>query len=125
MRFRFTDPDDVAAFGDGWWVWDERAVTRLRARELIVLEETIGMSLVLAINLAREDSAAGDLAVTWIAVHLAGHPVKWADYNPAVLAVDWERVPEEPAPDPLDSGAAPPTEASPSSAEPAAESATS
>lgn len=125
MRFRFTDPDDVAAYGDRWWVWDEAAALRLRGRDLIAVEEQTGVPLRAAIRLSREDAAIGNLVVMWTALHLGGSTVKWADFDPIPYATDWERVPEEPAPGPFDSGEAPLTEPSASSTEPATESATS
>ncbi len=124
LRFRFQDPDDVAAYGDSWWVWDEAAVARLRVREQIALEETVGMPLRMAIELFHEDMARGGLVVMWVALHLAGHEVKWDHFNPIWLATDWQRVPKEATP-PLDSGEETPTPDSPSSTGPSPESASS
>lgn len=124
-RFRFTEPEDAAAYGDGWWTWDEAAAVRLPTRKLIELEETVGMPLRLAIQLFHEDLARGALAVMWVALHLGGHKVEWDDFNPIWLATDWERIPQEAAPDPLDSGEDPPTPESTSSAGPSPESVTS
>jgi hypothetical protein len=125
-RFRFTEAEDVAAYGDRWWTWDEGAVARLAGREMIALEETVGLTIVEVFRDANRDATGGKLAAMWIALHLAGHEVAWPDFNPMVLLSTWELVPEEPAPGPLDggSGEAQPTPDSGSSPEPTAESAT-
>lgn len=126
-QFRFTEAEDVAAYGDQWWTWDEAAVARLRGRQLIALEEAVGMTLVDVFGGVHRDATAEKMAAMWIALHLAGHKVAFDDFNPAVMLATWELVPEEPAPGPLDgdSGGAPPTPDSGSSPEPTAESATS
>lgn len=112
LRFRFTDPDDVAQFGDGWWTYDEAEITRLRGRELIALEEALDLSVRVVIRGFRADATAATMAAMWIALHRAGHPVAWADFNPVVMATDWERVPDAP----LDSGEAPEPDSSSSTA---------
>lgn len=104
MRFRFTDPDDIAAYGDRWWVWDEVAVTRLRGRELIAIEDTLDLAIPVLIRLLHtSESTLAHMAAMWIAVHRDGHPVAWADFNPIALAAEWEEVPAPP----LESGEAP------------------
>lgn len=123
LRFRFGDAEDVASYGGRWWSWNERAVTRLRGRELIALEETVGMPLITLIERMRDGSTAATMAAMWIALHLGGHQVAWSDFNPVVNAADWEREPEE-EPDPLASGESP-TPGSNSSPPPPVESATS
>lgn len=120
MRFRFGDADDVAAFGDGWWVWDEEEVTRLKGRELIALEEAVDTPLLVVMQGLRNKSALANMAAMWIALHRGGHPIAWADFNPVVFATEWEAVPAAP----LDSGAAPAPD-SDSSAPPSTESVTS
>src|SRR5688572_4541459 len=101
MRFRFTEEADAATYGDGWWVWDEAEVTRLPARDIIALEETVGMPLITVIQGAHRNTTRGTLAAMWIAMHRAGHKVAWADFNPAALLAEWREVPAE---TPLDSG---------------------
>jgi hypothetical protein len=113
-KFHFVDEADVATYGDGWWVWDEVELTRLPARDIIALEEAVGMPLVAVINSARRGTTRGVLAAMWIAMHRGGHDVAWADFNPAALLAEWAEVPAEA---PLDSGEAP-TPGSDSSAAP-------
>lgn len=122
LRFRFRDPEDVAAYGDGWHVWDEPAVVRLRGRELIELEELVDGKLVDIIRGLREEKTLATMQAMWIALHREGHPVAWDDFNPVVIGPDWEKVPEPEAP--LDLGAAAMPEPN-SSAKPTAASATS
>lgn len=116
-RFRFTEEADVAAYGDDWWTWDEAALTRLRGRELAVLEDAVDLSVPLIMQMLRGESTLGKLAAMWIALHMAGHDVKYADFNPVALAVRWEESPpspldgsgEDPAPDSGSSEATPPS----------------
>lgn len=98
LRFRFTEEQDVAAYGDGWWVWDEKELARLRGRELIALEELIDMPLFEVRRLMRIGSTLGTMAAMWVALHRAGHPGlgTWADFNPAPSLATWEAVPEVP-----------------------------
>lgn len=103
FRFRFTDPTDVAAYGDGWWTWDESEITGLRGREIIALETAVDMPLVAIIQGMHNDATLATMAAMWIALHRGGHAVNWEQFDPIVLAVDWERVPAAP----LDSGEAP------------------
>lgn len=122
LRFRFKDPDDIAAYGDDWHLWDEPALSRLRGREMIALEEAVDHPLIAIINDLREEEtpALATMRAMWITLHRAGHTVAWPDFNPAVLQVDWEGVPEVP----LGSGAEATTEPN-SSPEPSTGSATS
>lgn len=96
LRFRFLDEQDVAAYGDRWWVWDEDDLARIRGRELIALEEVIDMPLLKVRREIRESNTLATMAAMWVAMHRAGHPVAWADFNPAVQLATWEAVPETP-----------------------------
>lgn len=96
-RFRFTDPEDVAAYGDGWWVWDWEDLARIRGRELIELEEQIDMPLVVVRRDMPTGSTMATMAAMWIAIGRAGGPAgAWDSFNPAVNLATWERVPEVP-----------------------------
>lgn len=120
LQFQFVDPDDVAVHGDGWHLVDEPAIARLRGRELIALEELIDQPIIQVMRGFREEKTLPTMRLMWVALHRAGSPVEWPDFNPAVNTVRWEEAPEVP----LDSGA----EATPepnSSAEPSTESAIS
>jgi hypothetical protein len=118
MRFRFTEEADAATYGGDWWTWDETELSRLPARELIALEEAVGMPVVVVLQGLRQESTRAKLAAMWIAMHRAGHKVAWAEFNPAALLASWEEVPPE---TPLDSGEAP-EPGSGSSSPPSAES---
>lgn len=100
-KFRFVDEADVATYGDGWWVWNEVELTRLPAREIIALEDAVGMPLVVVIRHARLGMTSGVLAAMWIAMHRGGHDADWDDFNPAALLAEWREVSYE---RPLDSG---------------------
>ena len=96
LRFRFLDEQDIADYGGDWWVWDEDEIARIRGRDLIALEEQIGMSLRRVRRGLREDSTLATMAAMWIALHRTGHPVAWDQFNPAVQLAMWEVVPEVP-----------------------------
>ncbi|HEY3434077.1 MAG TPA: hypothetical protein VGK41_00350 [Solirubrobacterales bacterium] len=123
VQFRFTEADDVKEFGDGWWTYDEKALSVLRGRELIALEAGLDMPLIEAMDKFRERSTLGIMAAMWIALHRGGHDVGWADFNPATFLVE---IKQGVAGDPLGEGSAesPPTD-SPSSPELTEESVTS
>lgn len=120
-RWKFTAADDVAAYGDRWWTFDAPALIRLKARELMKIEETIGMPIVTMLRKVREETTVGTFAALWVSMHMAGHEVAWDEFDPTVFLTVWEAVPDEA---PLDSGADPETDES-SSTEPPTESATS
>lgn len=126
-RFRFVEAEDVEAYGDRWWTWDEAAIARLRGRELIALEEAVGMPMIDVFAGTSRNATAEKLAAMWIALHLAGQDIAFGEFNPMVLQARWEQIPEEAAPSPLDagSGEGQPTPDSGSLAEPATASATS
>lgn len=124
IRFRFDAEEDVAKYGDGWWVWDEGELTRLPGRELIPLEEAVDMPLVQVIRGMRKGSTVATMAAMWIAMHRAGNPVAWDDFSPLVLITTWKAVPAAPLDESPDSGEAP-TPEPPSSPTQNTESATS
>ncbi len=108
LQFRFTEPADVQTYGDRWWVYDEAAIVRRPARELVKLEVEIGMALPAVINQMRDDLVMGTLAGTWLAIRLADPDIAgpFDVYSPVVLLTEWSKVPEPDEPkadlDPLD-----------------------
>lgn len=118
-RWKFTAADDVAAYGDRWWTFDPAALVALKARELIQIEETVGMTIVEMLEKLDDRATVGQLAAVWVSMRMAGHPVAWEEFDPTVYLTVWEAVPA-----PLDSGEAPETAES-SSPERVMESATS
>lgn len=124
IRFRFTVDDDVAQYGDGWWLYDEAAITALPGRDLIALESALDMPLPEVMDQFRDRKTMGVMAAQWIAVHCGGHPVAWADFNPCVFLADLQYGEEPAAPLDGSSGESPPTDSN-SSPEPTAGSATS
>jgi len=100
MRFRFTEPADVEAYGDRWWIYDEAVIVRLPARELIRLEAEIDMAMPVVMNQMREDLTMGTLAATWLAIRLEDPDLagRFDDYSPVVLLTEWAKVPEPETP---------------------------
>jgi len=96
VRFRFTDPEDVKRWGDRWYVYDERAIVTAPARDLVVLESLMGMTLISAMNGFRADSVLGNLACCWLAVRAVDPEVAGAfdDFTPMVMLINYEAVPE-------------------------------
>jgi hypothetical protein len=100
-RWKFTDAEDVAAYGDRWWTWDEPALTRLRARQLIEIERRS------ACRWSTSSRSSARWGRRWVRWPPCGSrctwpvtTVAWADFNPFVFATVWGAVPEAP----LDSG---------------------
>ncbi|WP_051723706.1 hypothetical protein [Micromonospora chokoriensis] len=101
MRFRFHE-DDHERYGSDWWVYDEAALVRVPARELVEVERQTGMVLREMMRGVRADSTAANLAAMWVARRLAGVRVKRGDdmvpepfdgFEPLVILADWEPVP--------------------------------
>lgn len=109
-RVRLTDPDDVAKYGDRWWIYDEAALFRLPIPELLAIEAQIPMPLKAAMDANRDDRILGELITLWVAIRLAADPEHpcppFADFQPLIMLAEWELVPageSEPAV-PLDEG---------------------
>lgn len=104
LEFRFTDPDDAARYGTGWYVYDEARYLRLRARDLIALEGEMNLSMVAVMNGMRASTTLGDTAAAWLAVQsvnpaLAG---RFDEFNPITNLIEWRDASEgkEEAPEP-------------------------
>jgi hypothetical protein len=96
VEFQFTDPEDVAVYGDRWYRFDESEIIRMRARDLIQLELDLGMPVVNIMNGARMHSTLGDLGAAWLGVRaydpkLAG---PFEEFNPLTLAITWREADE-------------------------------
>ena len=92
VRFQFCD-DDRAEYGDGWTVYDESALLRIPARELIEIERQIGMGVLTMMQRARANFTDGNQAAMWVARRLAGDERPFADFQPLVLLSEWEQAP--------------------------------
>lgn len=112
MRFRLHE-DDHERYGADWYVYDESALVRLPARELIAIEAEIGMSVLGMVDAARRPDAAGftaaTLAAMWVARRLSGVDERIADFAPMVLLAEWE---------PVSAGDADPPDQTPSTSPP-------
>lgn len=102
MEFRFTDPEDIAKYGDGWWVYDESHWLRLRARDLIDLEAKMGISLASMMNGFRASSTLGDTAAAWLGLYRENSKMagEFDEFNPVTNLIEWriqEKVPAAPA----------------------------
>lgn len=112
IRFRFCE-EDRAAYGDGWHVYDEAALTRLPAGDVVALERAlkdgVGLNLPAALNAVRRGDTTGDLVAMYVTRWLAGERGAVAEFNPLIFQVEWEKVPEEPAGDDADPPASSPS----------------
>lgn len=98
VRLRFCEQDHEQ-YGDGWYVYDEAALTRLPAGELVALEAAVkagsGLNLPGALTAVRLGDVLGDLIVMFIARWMAGErDGSFVDFNPLVWAAEYEPVPE-------------------------------
>jgi hypothetical protein len=112
LEYRFTDPEDAAKYGDGWYVYDESYWLRLRARDLIAMEGRLGMSLTSVMNGMRANTTLGDTAAAWLGLIAAGKTTtagEFDDFNPVTNLIEWQEyegkaepvaevTPPEPAP---------------------------
>ncbi len=96
-RFRFTHPDDVAKYGDGWYRYSEADLINMSARALVMLEAKLGMPVVTVMNGMRMTSALGDLGASWIGVRNADPELagEFNEYEPHVLAIVWRAETED------------------------------
>lgn len=114
MRFRFAEADRER-YGDQWWAFDERDLTRLRARELMAVDDELRSlklnAQTLLTSFARGETR-GALGVMWLARRLAGVVEPLDGFDPLPMLAEVEL---------LDGGddADPPAE--PSSSSPASE----
>lgn len=113
-RVRLTDPDDIARYGDRWWVYDESAVMRLPVDELAAIEAQIyPIRLKGAMEDYRQDGVMGDLIALWVAMRIAADPAHpapaFADFKPLIMLADWQRVPDEEVDPGAPLGEAPPS----------------
>lgn len=95
---RFTDPDDAGKYGDRWYVYDESAIMRMRARAQMEIEGELGFPLASMMNGLRHSTALGELAATWLAVRAIdlARAGDFDDFNPLLSMVQWSVV--DPAP---------------------------
>lgn len=91
LEFRFTHPDDVGKYGDGWISYSERQIMLMPVRQLIQVEDTIDMSIVDMMNGSRNATSAGTLAATWLGLLLEDPAVagEYASYEVHVHHIDW------------------------------------
>ncbi|WFE41957.1 hypothetical protein [Micromonospora sp. WMMD998] len=91
MRFRFAEADHER-YGDGWWTFDEAALTRLRARELMALDEELrehlGVNVITALDSYLKGGTVGALAVMWMARRFAGVDESLADFDPLPMLAE-------------------------------------
>lgn len=115
-RFRFTHEPDAKAYGnpddpDGWWLYDEEALTALPFNTLIEVEAHITpVTMLMAMQGVRDQSILGMHVATWIVIHLANPNIAgpYLQYDPRDLLIEWQDAPTGAgAADPLDSATSP------------------
>lgn len=100
IEFRFTEPEDIGKYGDGWFTYDEASILRLPARQLIELESELNMPVTAVMNGFRQSSVLGDTAVAWLAVR-ATDPARAGEFdqfNPITMAIEWRDATGKPEP---------------------------
>jgi hypothetical protein len=91
IEFRFTEPTDVAAYGDGWYRYAEGDLVRKSARELIELEGLLGMPILDVMNGMRMSTILGDTACAWLGVRAVDEKLagSFDNFNPITLLIEW------------------------------------
>lgn len=111
IRFQFTDPDDAKAYAnpddpEGWWVYDEAAITSLPVGRLVDLEDALPIQLLAAMQGLRDETIIGMHTATWAVIHLARPEIAgpFSSYSPKVMLIHFAPVESdvEDAADPLD-----------------------
>ncbi|WP_330438821.1 hypothetical protein OHB44_28020 [Micromonospora sp. NBC_00821] len=92
MRFRFHE-DDHERYGSDWWVYDEAALVRVPARQLVEIEQQIGMGVRDMCLGVRTNLTFANLASMWVVRKLAGVDEDFASFEPLVWLADWEPAP--------------------------------
>lgn len=103
LEFRFTHADDVAAYGDRWYRYAEREIILLPARRLMDIEQMIRMPIVDVMNGIRASTILGDLAGTWLGLHLADPTLApdFGQYEPHTMWIKWRKA-DDPKDQPVD-----------------------
>lgn len=113
-RFQFTYPADAKTYGnpadpEGWWLYDETAITALSFDSLIEIEgELYPLTLFGAMQGFRDQTILGIHAVTWLTIHLSNPDIAgpYKGFTPRDVLVHVEVAPNPeatPDADPLDS----------------------
>lgn len=91
IEFRFLHDEDIAKYGDRWWLYNESALIRMPVRSLIELESALGMPLVSAMNGIRMKTVLGDTAGAWMAIRAADPELagSFDDFNPLIMLTEW------------------------------------
>lgn len=91
VRFRLAEGDHEQ-YGADWFTFDEAELTKLRARELMALDdqlrEYLGLNVVTALAAYDRGETRGALAVMWMARRLGGVDEPLAEFNPIVLLAE-------------------------------------
>ncbi|HEY9417119.1 MAG TPA: hypothetical protein VIQ30_20365 [Pseudonocardia sp.] len=95
VRFRFCE-EDRETYGDDWWTFDEAALAKLRAKELVAIDdalrEGLGLNVTTALLSYMRGETRGSLAVMWLARRLAGITEPLDGFDPLVMLADTELV---------------------------------
>ena len=89
VEFRFTTPEDIEKYGADWYRYDELAICSLSARTLIELETEMDTPLASVMDGFRQDSVFGALAASWLALHMTGKRIPFAEFDPLVMLLEW------------------------------------
>lgn len=99
LRYRFTHPDDIATYGEDWYIYSEPVITNLPGRRLAELEAEIGMSSIDMMNGVRASEAMADLAASWLGIKLDADRgekcPEFSKFDVHTLLIEWERVPQD------------------------------
>jgi hypothetical protein len=113
IKFRFHEAD-WEQYGDDWRTFDELQLAELRRRDLVAIEAELKAELglrniIVALESFLHGDTVGSIAVMWMALRIAGEPVKLADFDPLPMKVDHEIVKPDAEPE---ADADPPAESS-------------
>lgn len=89
LEFRFTEPQDIALYGEEWITYSELAIVTAPNRTLIAWEAEIGAALPAVMDGQREDSIFGNTGAAWLGLCLSGRHVPFAEFSPVTMLIEW------------------------------------
>lgn len=98
VEFRFTEPEDVAKYGDRWFRYSEKDLIRKPALELAMLEMDLQMTVVAVMNGMRMSTVLGDTAAAWLGVRAADPKLagEFSAFNPRTMLIEWREAADDP-----------------------------
>lgn len=105
LKFRLSEEDRKEYASkpetDDWFVFDEKALLRMRASHLVLIESLMDGYTIAQMTIGvRNRSSSAMRAVMFIARHQAGIRERWEDFDPQIWAAEFDSVEDDNEPVP-------------------------